>query len=363
MKKVLIVLPNDKLGGAEQFLKMIAKYYLDQKYFVRVLFLKKKEYMGWKDLNSQSLEISYTKSASERKGLISLIKKLIKKRKTTYDLVWTSHIHLSGLVGIMRALKLVRAHNFIGRESTSIFKRFKGIKLLLFQIHYWLGYRYLDLLVCQTNFMKTQLLESSPGLEKRTKVEVLPNPIDLKKINSSDGIIDSRLYESKYLVAAGRLIPEKGFDVLIKALGELKNEYPNLKLIILGDGYLKDELEKLKNQLLLSDDVQLMGHVDNVFPYFNKADVCVVSSRIEGFPNVLLQMMSQNNKVVSTTCAGDIDKIEGIFLAETDSVASLKNAIRKAMISDTSHRRELFNKELESRSIESFVSKVESLIQ
>src|SRR5690606_20880375 len=114
---------------------------------------------------------------------------------------------------------------------------------------------------------------------------------------------------NNFIVTAGRLIHEKGYDILINAFAELKEKYPDLKLIILGYGDLKQELIYLATSLNIEQDVIFWGFVENVYPFFKKAKACVISSRVEGFPNVLLQMMSQNSNVVSTTCAGGIDTI------------------------------------------------------
>ena len=103
----------------------------------------------------------------------------------------------------------------------------------------------------------------------------------------------------------------------------------------------------------------VLGRVSNVLAYFNLAKVCVVSSRVEGFPNVLLEMMSQNTNVVSTKCAGGIDELEGVFVVEVNDVSGLVEHLKIILDSDTSHNRVLFDKELKSRNIENFINKIE----
>jgi trehalose-6-phosphate synthase len=110
----------------------------------------------------------------------------------------------------------------------------------------------------------------------------------------------------------------------------------------------------------LEEDVILPGMVENVYPYFKNARMCVVSSRIEGFPNVLLQMMSQNEKVVSTLCAGDIDKLEGVFTCKPNDEDDLLRAMAACLEADTSENRELFDRELQDRSIDKFIERVKS---
>jgi len=163
------------------------------------------------------------------------------------------------------------------------------------------------------------------------------------------------------IVSAGRLIREKGFDILISAFAEIIKEIPSLNLMILGEGSERKKLEKLINELDIKDKVILKGHVKNVYPYFKLANVCVVSSIREGFPNVLLQMMSQNDKVVSTDCAGGILEIQGVFVVAPDNVKELVGGIKKAL-NYSSENRALFDKELQNRSIDSFIQKIESLL-
>jgi glycosyltransferase involved in cell wall biosynthesis len=87
--------------------------------------------------------------------------------------------------------------------------------------------------------------------------------------------------------------------------------------------------------------------------------MCVVSSRIEGFPNVLLQEMSQNEKVVSTLCAGDIDRIPGLFTCKPNDEDDLLRAMQECLEADTSGNRALFDEELQGRSIDKFIEQVQ----
>jgi glycosyltransferase involved in cell wall biosynthesis len=359
MKKILIALPNDTLGGAEQYLKILANLYLNSGYSVFVLFLKKEDNYGWSEFkNRENACLIYTNASSEKFGLFSFIKNLWFLKRIKFDYIYTSHVHLTGLIGFFIKLKIIDKKFFIGRESTLIFDRFKGLKLFLFKINYHLGYSELDLLICQTMLMKQQFLNNLPGLSKKINVTVIPNLIDLNNNNVTENSFENISFQN-FIVSAGRLIPEKGFDLLIDAFSRLHQDCPDLKLVILGEGNDRKFLEEKILNLKLSEFVFLHGFVKNVYPYFSAAKLCVVSSRIEGFPNVLLQMMSQNNNVISTKCAGGIDDIKGLFVSETNSVESLYFAIKNCLLSsETKKNRELFDIELESRSIHSFIDKI-----
>ncbi|MCP4971736.1 MAG: glycosyltransferase [Arcobacter sp.] len=354
---ILIVMPNNGIGGAEQFLKMVAEYFKNES--VTIVYFKQ-DFEPKHSLNG-NINHQYMTTKSVRLGWLIFVSKLL-KNETTYDYVFTSHINVTGTIDILMSLGLLKAKKFIARESTSVFLRFKSIKLFSYKLIYFLGYRNLKLLICQTELMKSQLIDNFPRLLKRTQIEVIPNPIDLNEINrKSQEKITANLPE-EYIVTAGRLLKLKGFDLLIKAFSTIKQEYPNLKLIILGDDWdQKDELIKLRDSLNLKEDVIFFGFVENVYIYFKKATLCVVSSRIEGFPNVLLQMMSQNNNVVSTKCAGGIDLIPGLITAETDDEDSLMNGMLKGLSkskSELNTNRKLYDSFLNDRDIENFINKI-----
>lgn len=349
--KILILLPNDSLGGAEQYLKMVADYFT--KASVHIYFLQASEQASWSG-SGPHIQLHYPKSRGKWLSILGFAFDPAHRDHGKYDLIFTSHVYTTGLIGILLRLGLLRTTHFIARESTSIFLRFKGIKLLSYKLFYRLGYKKVDLLICQTEVMKQQLLTGAPFLQKITEIQVIPNPINYALIKDQEREVLIEELPGNYLVSAGRLIHEKGYDILINAFAQLKPTYPDLKLIILGEGKLRGTLTEQIARLNLENDVVLRGFVKNVYPYFKRAKACVVSSRVEGFPNVLLQMMSQNPKVVSTECAGGIKEIPGIYLSLPDNVESLRSALYAALGSEMDNRK-IFDDYLKSRDISSFI--------
>jgi len=358
-KEILVALPNDSLGGAELYLKNITRWYLENTNLnVNIIFLKRKKTGDWSDLEKfKNCKLVYCGANREVYGAIILLWKMLLYLPRKYQIIYTSHVHLTGIIGILIRCGIIKKYKFIGRESTLIFSRFKGHRLISFKISYYFGYPALDLLICQTYLMKYELEISLPWLIKKVNVKVVENPIVIpQEIKTNDLNIDNNI---PFIVAAGRYIKEKGFDILIKSFVQIKQEFPNLKLIILGEGPERDSLQNLIKSLKMDNEIILYGHTKNVFIFFKKARLCVVSSRIEGFPNVLLQMIAMNNNVVSTKCAGDIEKIRGIELAEPNNINSLVTALRNNLLSNSSANRKYFNDEINARTVTSFIKKIE----
>lgn len=103
------------------------------------------------------------------------------------------------------------------------------------------------------------------------------------------------------LVAAGRLAPWKGYTDLIRAMKELSQRM-RIRLLILGDGPLRSELEGVIVELGLSDVVSLQGYVENPLKYFSHADLFVHSSHVESLGNVLVEAMMCGCTPISTDC-------------------------------------------------------------
>ena len=100
-----------------------------------------------------------------------------------------------------------------------------------------------------------------------------------------------------------------------------------------------------------------------MFPYFKNAKLAVISSRVEGFPNVLLQMMSQNTSVVTTKCCSGIEEIPGLFISETENVEDLYKQMKMAIVKGSDNNRFIFDQFLENRTIEKFINKLEDKLK
>nr|WP_252729843.1 glycosyltransferase [Zobellia uliginosa] len=201
-------------------------------------------------------------------------------------------------------------------------------------------------------------MEALPSLTKKLNIKTISNPFNFDDINSRTGAIDKEYETKKFIVAAGRLAPAKGFDILIEAFKDIAVINNDLDLIILGEGAERNNLNKKIEELGLKERIHMPGYVKNVYAYFKRAEVCVLSSRIEGFPNVLLQMMSQNTAIVATLSAGGIEDIPNIQTCPTENTEKLKSSIINVLQSDTKANKPIFDSFLKSRTQSSFYAQI-----
>ncbi|HTK74008.1 MAG TPA: glycosyltransferase family 4 protein, partial [Gemmataceae bacterium] len=106
------------------------------------------------------------------------------------------------------------------------------------------------------------------------------------------------------IAAVGRLSPEKGFDLLIRAVARLIETGLDLQLLVAGDGDAGAVLQSLAAELGLADRVRLLGYLSDPRPLYEAADVFALSSLREGLPNVVLEAMALGVPVVATRIAG-----------------------------------------------------------
>jgi len=103
-------------------------------------------------------------------------------------------------------------------------------------------------------------------------------------------------------ITTGRLSKQKGQWHLIRAFSRLVEKHPDCRLCILGEGPLRTYLEELVKQLNLERHVSLPGFVENTFDYYRQSSAFVLTSRWEGFPNVMIEAMMCGLPVISCDC-------------------------------------------------------------
>jgi len=180
------------------------------------------------------------------------------------------------------------------------------------------------------------------------KIILLKDPIfNISEINKQKKeIIEEKLINEKFVLSVGRLTYQKNHKILINAFKEISINFPELKLVILGDGEKEDELLNLINNLGIKDKVLLLGYKKNIYNYISRS-LCVINASLWEDPGFVMIMSAASNKIfISSDCpSGPADFIgrdeKGGYLFTNNSFDSLVETIIKFLKDD---KPKIFNK-------------------
>ncbi len=180
-------------------------------------------------------------------------------------------------------------------------------------------YPYADALIVQSKYDKNKY-----GFHKYCKV--IQNPISIT--NNYNNIKRENI-----ILAVGRLVNVKGFDLLIDAFSKVNSV--NWNLIILGNGNNRKKLQKQIDDLNLKDKVKMPGVEKDIEKYYKKSSIFVLSSRLEGFPNALVEAMAYGCSPIAfdilTGPRDIIDNQKNGLLIEALNVSLLAQEMQKLM--------------------------------
>ena len=188
---------------------------------------------------------------------------------------------------------------FFFKFQTKLIIRISGTpKLNIIRRFFWtLLSKNVHVVTCPTKSTLKKLTKLKIFPEEKLKLLYDPilnvNSINIKKKEK----IENRFIKMDYILSIGRLTKQKNFSLLITAFKEIKKEYPNLKLIILGEGEERKKLEKLIEDLNLNDYVFLEGYKKNIFNYLYHCE-CYISSSLYEDPGFSLIESGFLNKPV-----------------------------------------------------------------
>lgn len=293
--KVFILINSLSTGGAESVVKRF--YSHDPENIIIITLMKSTRKIP-------HIELSKVKSPLIMWLFFPLyvlrLKKVIKKYnpKAIY-----SFLEFSNFISII-ATKGFNTKSIIsiGAHLSSIYRKgiYGIVNRYLIRNLYPKAYK----LVTNSKLLVKDLKEKFNCPEK--KITVIYNPLDIDKIRKqANEPIENKykpLFDNPTIINCGRLDKSKNQENLILAFKIVLEEFPNAKLIILGEGSRRKRLEKLIRKNKLNNKVILFGNVENPQKYISKASIFAFSSLYEGFPNALLEALACSKAVISTDC-------------------------------------------------------------
>lgn len=207
-----------------------------------------------------------------------------------------------------------------------------------------------DAVVCQSDWMRGDL---AAVLGERVRLITIANPIDVADVRRTASATAPNLRGRPALVSVGRLSTQKGFDLLLEAIAVVRRGYPDIHVTVFGEGEAREQLLQHRAQLGLDSCVSFVGHRHDVVANVRGADLFVLSSRYEGFPNAALEALACGTPVVLTNCPGaNSDIVRPGFngeLAASCEPAAIASALEKAIRRSSSYDREAITGDTEHR--------------
>ncbi|VAX11607.1 Glycosyl transferase, group 1 [hydrothermal vent metagenome] len=328
-RKVLCVLPSMNGGGAEKVMLLLLSG-LDRKRHQLTLVLFEKKGALLHDV-PQDIQIH----CLNKRGKLDAI--YLPGRLAGYIEKVQPDVVLSFLwyANIMNVLAsrfwrhnvpiIISVHNFLSVSLT--IQRYSKIKRLFTSLFFPMA----DEVIAVSQAAKRDLICNFKV--PKSKISVITNGIDKEQVaKHSAEQPESNIFDDTVpvIIAVGRLSKQKGFDLLIRTFAKVREKH-KVKLLILGEGEERAELEHLSAELGLSDYVSMPGFVSNPYTYIKRSFLYVMSSNFEGFPVVLLEVMACGTPIISTNCTSGPDeiledRITGI-LVQVGDIEALNNAI------------------------------------
>jgi glycosyltransferase involved in cell wall biosynthesis len=327
---VLFLIPTLDGGGAERVVTTLLRH-LDRSAFRPALAVVDTRNAVFLDDIPTDVEFIDLACRRVRYALPRIVRCV---RSMRPDVVLSTLGHLNLALALARPL-LPAGVRLVGRETIVVSQGLVAYSTPRLWAHaYRVLCRRLDHVVCQSTDMYTDLVENFAV--PRERASVIHNPVDVARIRAlaaePAGVApgsSARNAGALHLVSAGRLVPQKGFDLLIEAVAQ--SGAKGIQVTILGEGPLERDLKELARERDVAGQFQFLGFQRNPYPLFARADALVLCSRFEGFSNVALEALACGTPVVATPAPGGTRELLGSIpeceLADAISAPALAAAI------------------------------------
>lgn len=305
-KSIVIVHETLEGGGAEKVLVNILDSIDYDKYNIDLLLIYKKG-IYLKDIN-KNVNIKYIISEDKNTLIHKIRNKILKNFIIRYfgNFIWKKFIgnnydiEIAFLEGPSSEI-ISKSTNMMSKKVAWIHTDLRRLRRLSKKREEKL-YCNINNVVGVSNEVANAFKELYPMYGE--KIKVIYNLIDTKKIIELSSEKINEVYEGKNIIAIGRLINSKRFDLIIKAHKEVIKKGVKHNLIILGEGPLEKELKNLCKDLKLENSVKFIGFKKNPYPYIKLSDLYIMASDYEGLPLVICEALTLGKAIISTNCTG-----------------------------------------------------------
>lgn len=298
---VAMVLPDLRIGGAERVALNLARFLLDQGYAVAfVLRERQGDYLAQLDRRARVVDLEAPRIRNAVRPLADYLER--EQPTATLAFMWP----LTAVAVVARTLARSKTRLIITEHTTWSRSELvqRAASRLVARVSMNLAFRRADAVVCVSQGAASDLAAFA-GIG-RSKVHTIYNPIvgDPPSLGAAGTMHEPLSWWNgahQRVLAVGSLIPLKGFGMLLRSFAEIRKSV-DAKLLILGEGPERPQLEREVGRLRLEGQVFLPGAVNDPTPYYARADLSVMSSEVEGFGNVLVEALACGTPVVSTDC-------------------------------------------------------------
>lgn len=305
-KQILLVTDHIGQDGTGRFITYLANglAHFDE-YKVSLMIFHHEDRVFNKDISEKVNIIELQLKNRIRYSLPTIIKRIADIAPDVCIVLYTQLVYLSLLASPIKK----RGTKILFRE-TIIPSMYRGNSSWFAKYLCRASYRKYDTIIAQSYDMSNDM-SNNWGVND-SKIKVINNPISIKKIQEC--IVGSKRPDDMpkdnlpVYLSAGRLSYQKGYDIILKRMSQLKPNIP-FEYYIIGDGESKEEIVDLIEEYKLGDSVKLLGFKSNPYDYISNCDALVLSSRYEGFPNIVLEANALGKPVFTNNCPGGINEI------------------------------------------------------